>query len=333
MIPEWVIAALQGRASSRERRTLDDWRRSSDRREHEYRTLERLWRLTEGAEAEVATRRPSAAELLRAHAEPPTAVPPTAVPRTAAARVVAPLLPAARTSRRTLRAAVGAAAAVLVAAAGWVTLGRQVAPAEHATGIGEMETVRLEDGSVVRLAPESRLEVPGDRGRQVRLEGRAFFAVAHDAGRPFVVETSAGRIRVLGTRFTLDAAGDTLRIAVVEGRVAVDAAGAVRELGAGEASIVVRGAPPAPPRVSDVHVAAAWLGSTIILQETPLRDAAREVERVHGLTLRIADSALAGRTVTAVFRSDDADEVLATLCRAVQARCERAGAIVDVHPE
>ncbi|MQA92446.1 MAG: hypothetical protein GEU90_19835 [Gemmatimonas sp.] len=60
------------------------------------------------------------------------------------------------------------------------------------TGAGEAVTVKLGDGTIVRLAPESRLRMMGQTGRrEVWMDSRAFFAVTKVEDRPFVVRTHA----------------------------------------------------------------------------------------------------------------------------------------------
>lgn len=95
--------------------------------------------------------------------------------------------------------------------------------AVHETDRGEIETVALADGSVITLGAKSRVAVTmtGDR-REARLEaGAAFFDVAHDPARPFVVRAGAARVRVTGTAFDLQRKGGALHVAVEEGEVAV----------------------------------------------------------------------------------------------------------------
>jgi ferric-dicitrate binding protein FerR (iron transport regulator) len=84
--------------------------------------------------------------------------------------------------------------------------------AEFVTDTAEMATARLDDGSVVRLAPRSRLRVShAAHVRESWLDGEAYFAVAHDKARPFRVRTRAGTVEVLGTRFDLRVAADDAR--------------------------------------------------------------------------------------------------------------------------
>ena len=64
---------------------------------------------------------------------------------------------------------------------------------EVVTGATELATVQLGEGSVVRLAPSSRLRVLAGRERAVHLEGRAFFAVERMPTPPATRHTRRGR--------------------------------------------------------------------------------------------------------------------------------------------
>ncbi len=71
---------------------------------------------------------------------------------------------------------------------------------------GKMLTQTLSDGTVIEMNSGSRIEYPAvflDKERRVKLEGEAIFDVAHNEKQPFIVETFAYDIRVLGTRFDI----------------------------------------------------------------------------------------------------------------------------------
>lgn len=73
---------------------------------------------------------------------------------------------------------------------------------------GHYLSLNLDDGTKVWLNAGARLEYPAAflRGeRRVKVTGEAMFDVAHDADRPFVVETFACDVRVLGTKFAVEA--------------------------------------------------------------------------------------------------------------------------------
>jgi ferric-dicitrate binding protein FerR (iron transport regulator) len=79
---------------------------------------------------------------------------------------------------------------------------------QYEAAAGRRRAVTLTDGTVVHLAGGSRLyvssvsPVPGTE-RRVQLRGTAYFVVAHDPSRPFVVRANAAVVRVTGTRFVV----------------------------------------------------------------------------------------------------------------------------------
>ena len=86
--------------------------------------------------------------------------------------------------------------------------------------------VALADGSTVHLNSESELRFPvsfAGGERRVYLKGEGYFEVASDTMRPFVVETGGTEVRVLGTRFNVNAYGESgaIRTTLVDGSVRV----------------------------------------------------------------------------------------------------------------
>ena len=194
--------------------------------------------------------------------------------------------------------------------------------AEVVTGANELATVQLGEGSVVRLAPSSRLRVLAGRERAVSLEGRAFFAVHRIPGRPLRVHTHAGEARVLGTRFELATDDGELHVKVLEGRVALTTTSGEVEVGAGQESGVRAGAATKPTPLAAPTAVASWTGTFLAFQATPLRDAARDIERVYRTPVTISDSALAVETITATFTDRPVEEVVNVVCAVLSARCE-----------
>jgi len=189
--------------------------------------------------------------------------------------------------------------------------------AQHfVTGPDEQATVVLTDGTVVRLASESRLNVPDDSsGREVGLVGRAYFAVAHDPSRPFRVRTGSGDVRVLGTRFTLDTSSEDLRLVVVEGRVRLGTPDEPEvEVSANQMARIVRGTRLPVVEVPDPVLLTDWVGNFLAFQNTPLRSAATEIEREYGIEITISDPAIAERTITAWFAGWSLDDVMEVVC-------------------
>ena len=84
----------------------------------------------------------------------------------------------------------------------------------------------LSDGTKVWLNSESELTYPVDfigKKRLVQLSGEAYFEVAKDETKPFVIETNQIKVKVLGTKFAINTYGDDgiISTTLVEGKVEV----------------------------------------------------------------------------------------------------------------
>ena len=95
--------------------------------------------------------------------------------------------------------------------------------APYATGIGEQRTLTLGDGSRVEMNSRTRLRVRlTEKERTIDLlEGQAFFRVAKNPQRPFIVRSADTQIRAVGTQFDVYKKPAGTVVTVVEGKVAV----------------------------------------------------------------------------------------------------------------
>lgn len=313
-----IIRFLQGKATPAEERELSEWRRGDAENERYFHEVQRLWSLTGSAR------------------ETP-AVPPAPAARDLIAGRVGHAVATTSSRRRMIPAAVAAACLILGFAVARFGMNRPqaslFAAAEFVTGASETATMQLSDGTIVRLAPRSRLQTyASDKGREVWLEGRAFFAVARDEERPFVVRTRAGDAHVLGTRFEVLVGDGDMRVAVVEGRVAHSSGGESREVAAGEVSEVAVGQVPTVRRAQELESMLEWMGDLLIFENTPLAAVVEKLEDRFGVRATISDSALAERTITAWFVDQPAEEIVRLLCRVVNAQCDVEGTTVRIDP-
>ena len=109
---------------------------------------------------------------------------------------------AAAPPRASRRAVVGwALAAGIAGVAGFISWQHLFSTDTYSTGLGELSTVSLADGSVLTLNTSSRVQVKfsGTERRVDVLQGQANFKVAKDASRPFIVSAGTGHVRALGT--------------------------------------------------------------------------------------------------------------------------------------
>jgi transmembrane sensor len=91
----------------------------------------------------------------------------------------------------------------------------------YRTAVGGLEAVPLRDGSKVTLNTDTdvRIELsPSERRVDLR-RGEAFFDVAHDATRPFVVRAGDKRVVAVGTKFSVRRDGNEMWVVVTEGMV------------------------------------------------------------------------------------------------------------------
>lgn len=214
--------------------------------------------------------------------------------------------------------------------------GTTAATREFTTGPGETEMVRLADGSVVRLGPDSRLatawptNLPEGAAREVTLDGEAFFAVTSDPARPFRVVTDAGTAQVLGTRFHLAADAEELSVAVIEGRVALAGPDHEVQVGAGQATRLLSGLPEPVGAAVPAGSMADWLDGFLIFHDTPLGVAMEEVEARYGTDVVIRDDALTNQTLTMWFDAKSLAEVMTVVCSVIDARCSIDAGVVRI---
>lgn len=83
----------------------------------------------------------------------------------------------------------------------------------------EVQEFVLPDGSQVTLAPGSCLAYRKKSPRNTQLEGKAYFEVARDESVPFEITSDGAFVRVLGTKFMLDAGSSVKEVYVTEGKV------------------------------------------------------------------------------------------------------------------
>lgn len=239
-----------------------------------------------------------------------------------------PTLPVALPRRRgRLHSWIGlsaaALAAIVVGSLAWDREDGVLLGAESVvTGVGEVTTLTLNDGTVVRLGPESRLAFRGlDGSRDVFLEGQAYFAVQSGGEGPFRVHTAGGGLTVLGTRFDVRARGSDVRVVVVQGRVEMDARGARVSVTRNQMGRIDDGGAPVVQAVDDVYEVTAWIGDFLAFESTPMSEVAAELQRRFGLQILIVDPRLEDDLVTGWFKDRSPEDMIASICWVVNARC------------
>jgi transmembrane sensor len=187
----------------------------------------------------------------------------------------------------------------------------------HEARPGQRLELRLSDGTRVVLAPASVLRIAdefGKRSRRVQLDGEAYFAVTHDATKPFVVHTAHGLASDLGTKFVVRAfPTDTAASAVVaEGVVSLKSAAAADSvlLYRGDLGRIAASGELTAERDVDLDAYFAWTEGRLVFDDTPLNEAVMRLNHWYDLDIRLADSTLTRLRVTAVFTDESASQML-----------------------
>jgi transmembrane sensor len=196
--------------------------------------------------------------------------------------------------------------------------------ADHRTGAGETRDMMLADGSRVWLNAETAINEdfqPGLRRLRV-VTGEILVETAPGVLRPFVVDTPHGRLRALGTRFTvrLENAGKTF-VAVYEGIVEIR--NKAEELAVVPAGRQTRFS----ARALGPHAAAdpareAWSRGVLLAGDIILGEVVAELRRYRTGHLGVAPE-VAGLRVFGSFPLKDADEALAMLETILPIRIKR----------
>ncbi|MFJ4346092.1 FecR family protein [Pseudomonas sp. NPDC089401] len=230
--------------------------------------------------------------------------------------------PARRTWRKVAQ---GAAAALLLGLLIGQTPLLDRWRADYATTTGESRSVRLEDGSQLQLNTDTALQVELAKGeRRVRLlRGEAWFDVARDPNRPFVVNAGDGWVRVVGTRFSVASVAGQTRVKVAQGKVEVNAGsglgvflepGQAVEYASGELAAL---------HPFDQASAFAWRQRQLVFSQQPLAQVVAELNRYWpGQTVLLGDD-LRQRKVSGVFEIDKPDAVLKALTHTLGVRAEQ----------
>jgi len=314
----WAVRLASSTCTAQEREAAEAWRNRSA-------AHQQAWQLAMRVDDGMAKLSAADAELM---AMADAALIDSAAPR--------------RSHRRTLTIALaaGVAAAGVFLTSLLVTRpdGDAIARYESEAAADGRRTVSLADGSVVQLDVGSAIEVELSRDlrRIVLLRGRAMFAVAHDASRPFSVLARDGRTVALGTRFQVELRGESAAVTLTEGSVSVTGLGSLdgqtAVLQPGEQLRYSAQQPSWDKRAVDVQAVTGWERGRLVFHGTPLSEALDEVNRYADQRIRLADPALASLPVNGNFIAGDSHLVASALVQTLPISARDEGREIILTP-
>ncbi|MFT4759825.1 MAG: transmembrane sensor [Paraglaciecola sp.] len=213
---------------------------------------------------------------------------------------------------------IAAAAALLIAVGLWWRIqsfgGEEMVA--FSTAAGEKKSVTLADGTLAYLNENSRLSYPltfENKTRTVKFLGEAYFEVAKNPSKPFIIETTNVKVEVLGTAFNLRAypEEDKADLLVAEGKVRFSVVNSEKSvtLIANQKGVFDSG------NVEKIENsksnAYAWKSGILSYKDTPLEVVLKDLERLFDVKTDLQNKQLKNCQLTGRFPNAQPKAILA----------------------
>jgi ferric-dicitrate binding protein FerR (iron transport regulator) len=231
------------------------------------------------------------------------------------------------------------AASLLIVSASAVFLILRLNSPKQLTVTTQSETsaITLVDQSRITLFRFSSLEYPSQFKKNIReinfAKGEAFFQVAHDAQKPFIIHTSVVDVRVVGTEFNVKVINDQIEVSVKEGKVLVVTSGDSTYLTSGLTGIFHR-----EKKINVTNNPAennVWSYAThqLIFKDTPLSSVIKDIQKSYPCSISFANSEIGNCKLTATFDNDSVDKVIDLIAETLSLRVNRNGEVFVLEGE
>lgn len=174
----------------------------------------------------------------------------------------------------------------------------------YETGAGQQADITLDDGTVVRLGPESKLTVPKRFGmsgglRAVKIDGAANFNVTRLQGQPFEVRNGQVAVVARGTQFIVRRyrTDPNLIVHVRDGTVDLRLGDEVRSVTKGMSYAVTSSGAMRVPTAEELDEAKTWAEGNVTIVGHTLRYVLPQLKRWYGLDIHVPDAKLLDRKV------------------------------------
>jgi transmembrane sensor len=186
------------------------------------------------------------------------------------------------------------------------------------TPTGGQYNIVLADGTKVFLNAVSSIKYPtqfNGNQRMVELEGEAYFEVAKNKNKPFIVKSSNQAIEVLGTHFNVHAYNNesVVKTTLLEGSVAVTYKNQKAILKPGQQSNVSNNSNKIAIREVDTEAAIAWKNGRFKFDNADLKTVMKQLERWYGINVEYRGDVSDVRFNGGTFRNKNLSEVLKVL--------------------
>ena len=194
------------------------------------------------------------------------------------------------------------------------------------SAVGEYQQITLQDGSIVELNTDSSIAVLlGDNRRDVELlKGEAFFTVASDNTKPFIVSVGDAKVQALGTAFNIFRQSEQhAMVSVIEGVVRVSeasgsstAAPESKMLLANDVVLVDKSSGLSKLQVSNIEQVTAWRSGQILFDKASVDEAIVILNRYLERKIVIAGNASSEHRISGIFSIREQRETLNAVAQA-----------------
>lgn len=180
-----------------------------------------------------------------------------------------------------------------------------------------VKTVTLPDGSVVSLNTQSEISFDnsfGDKSRDISLLGEAFFEVAKDISKPFVVKSGSAFVKVLGTSFNVNAKGAVVKVVVKTGRVEVSNKTQFEHvvLLPGDEAIFIDDSKIHKQTNSNYNYL-SWLDKKLVFKSLPLSIVVNDLMKTYNCNIVLSDTSISNYKITSTFNNVPLNDVLQSI--------------------
>lgn len=199
---------------------------------------------------------------------------------------------------------------------------------------GKIKRLELPDGTLVWLNPGSSVTfsetMTKDEIRDVRLWGQAYFKVAKNPGKPFILQLGDIGLRVTGTSFNASNYKDDTIIEVVleEGQVKLfegmhENATQFIPLNPGQMGTYNKGRKGFNITSVDINQYTSWMDGVLIFRDELMSNVFRKLERWYDVKIVVDDPKINNYTYTATIKNESLGQILQLLEYTSQLSCEQ----------
>lgn len=179
--------------------------------------------------------------------------------------------------------------------------------------LGSRINFTLPDGTEGWLNSGSSLsyQIPFNHNRQLKLTGEAWFSVVKDEEHPFEIHAANSKVKVLGTKFNMNAYPEEKYVEVVleEGKVAFNAPGMVGAVELKPDERLVYTSDSINIATTEPYKYSSWKEGKLIFRGDPMTEVARRIERWYNVEVELVDQELENNVIRGIFQDDSLNEV------------------------